>query len=528
MEFVSSENPFIHRRHVVKDGMIGNLHACVRRMTGILGSLEDDQSAVLARRLGGGLMRIQLIPLPMNQTEIIDMLLEFDQPSHLENIWGREFRDVWEKAMNLIDIMEKETAENPLRSKIRELLLDCCENKETFRILCSRHHQDDFIELLEDVCPKFETEDILFQRETQYREMSPFDRLIRVGPMKSRGLARVPDAIFNAPRFKVLEQVLWDVSRDENDLGMEPLGDWKFEREQNQSSRVLIPHGIQWLEESIEVVVERPDLAPDSEEQTEEEQDIEFNMFGNRDQRNLQEAALFEVSGHGFSFQRPRTQEWSLAVDESSPFRQRRLKQVREGMYIALYRGNEAHRLLGRDMPLGKHAAEWKNRLRKRMEMDRDRVVQELRQSGISIENLEPALDRWRRRGVVPAPQRRSDFKILLRTLGLGKDRRWLDIAWEEIRVVRGDRMQQGILAHELVDEALERVVGDNELDRQMVQYFEKHPEIPFFSISLPEDGELKGRIDLHRVHGVEQGFRIPANLFDRNLTPEDIEQWRE
>ena len=57
-----------------------------------------------------------------------------------------------------------------------------------------------------------------------YREVEPFDVLVKVGPLRSKGWGSAPDATLSAPRFAKMVQIVWSGCGDEDDFGYDPAG----------------------------------------------------------------------------------------------------------------------------------------------------------------------------------------------------------------------------------------------------------------------------------------------------------------
>jgi len=53
--------------------------------------------------------------------------------------------------------------------------------------------------------------------------VKPFEVLIKMGPLRSKGWGSAPDAIVSAPRFGTLVQIVWAGCADEDDFGYDPV-----------------------------------------------------------------------------------------------------------------------------------------------------------------------------------------------------------------------------------------------------------------------------------------------------------------
>src|SRR5262249_44015943 len=56
-----------------------------------------------------------------------------------------------------------------------------------------------------------------------YRLVDPFDILLKVGPLRSRGWGSCPDSLITAPRFRKFIQIVWSGCGDEEGFGYDPV-----------------------------------------------------------------------------------------------------------------------------------------------------------------------------------------------------------------------------------------------------------------------------------------------------------------
>jgi hypothetical protein len=123
-------------------------------------------------------------------------------------------------------------------------------------------------------------------------------------------------------------------------------------------------------------------------------------------------------------------------------------------------------------------------------------------------------------------------FKILLNILDLNNENnkvrgkraaQWWQIAWNEIRRSRGEAIQAGFQAHEVVEEQLLEA-----LNRFLPQIREKLLESDGFRLDIPTDDELEGKIYFLKIYNIEDGFRVPEAELKTIKELDAIDQWRE
>jgi len=136
----------------------------------------------------------------------------------VETKWGREVRTAYDLAYKAAS--EIQLNENPARAKIREIIRQLRNDRREWHIYCHTRARVHFESLFpEDPL----TADAFLHSPRDYREVEPFDVLIKMGPLRSRGWGSAPDAVISAPRFATLKQIVWAGCLDEDDFGYDPV-----------------------------------------------------------------------------------------------------------------------------------------------------------------------------------------------------------------------------------------------------------------------------------------------------------------
>jgi hypothetical protein len=364
-----------------------------------------------------------------------------------------------------------------------------------------------------------------------YREAPPFDVLLKVGPLRSKGWGSAPDAIVSAPRFGKMVQIVWSGCGDEDDFGYDPAtmtGGVPGSQESRGSSHVA-SRPLAWSRDIIRI----GDIADISTERADEDELKIFHALGRAVE--LRRATLIEIDEEDGVLYPPHSEVSTFDptpyADEPIGYRQPG-ETLAEGMFLiwpllgvadlgALHAGD------------GRYSRTWKERLKQELLRDADDLVGRLSAAGIELRNLRSRVWQWCRppSTVIHAPQQRRHFEILVRILGIDHDttatartarRPWWEYAWTEIAHARGEAIQTGMQEHEIIDEQLFVILRDCLPDIRRRAAAEA-----IFELAIPDGRDLTGSVRLYKVRSIEESFLVPDTMLKVICDLDTIEQWR-
>jgi hypothetical protein len=361
-----------------------------------------------------------------------------------------------------------------------------------------------------------------------YREAEPFDVLVKVGPLRSRGWGAVPDAILTAPRFSTLVQIVWSGCGDEPDFGYDPVA----AASRLTAATGVRPHdtGISWifrLTRSGHDMNGSPEYIPNEDE---------FQVFRTlNDNRDKRPATLIQIDENHGIFYPPHSQVLSFdPAPDAQESLTRRLpgETLVDGMFIVRH-------MLG-DVQPGELRAEhghysqiWKACLVAELRRDTQSLLSRLSQAGLDLVHLRAAVGNWSKppTTVIHAPQQWKHFEILVRVLGVnfeashfsGQQRApgW-QRAWNEVQRSRGEAIQAGVQEQEIIDEQLLAI-----LNRLLPDIRREAEKDEGFLLSIPAGEELNGLVLFHKVCSIERGFLVPHTALKCVCELNTVEQWR-
>jgi hypothetical protein len=471
------------------------------------------------------------VPVPFD-AKMFESISILGEPSTIANRWGQDIRAAYEDSLKAITILNQ--SKNLIRCQIRSVIGDLRARNKRFKIYCHRLAQPHFESIM--IAPQYEPieEGCFIHTSKGYREAEPFDVLIKVGPLRSRGWGGVPDALLTAPRFETLILFVWSGCGDEQGFGLDPVaGSAIFGgvvTNISGSGKNDTSHGISW-KSSVERTSDNQNEngAPLRDE---DEFQVFQTMAKSRDNRaailaqiDVEHGILFPAHGQILSF--------DPHANENEQIGRRLLGETLiQGMFLIFP-------LLG-DVDLGAlHAKDgklspiWKGRLIEELGKDRNGLCKRLSDGGIVLFGLYARVKEWCKAPttVIPAPQQARHFEVLIKVLGLENEKSntgqkqkfpWWQYAWSEIRHSRGEAIQDGRFGQEIVGEKVEELL--NEL---RVAIGEKCKIENDFTIKIPPGGDIHGNFRFCEVTSVEDGFRAPESAFYSISELREFEQWR-
>jgi len=528
-DFLDEHQSFALERHEIASAAFTDLRFSVRSIVMSLSQSDDLDASENIGRLRVVLSEWLTVPVRFDDA-MSRALREMGEPAEVEARWGQDIRVHYEDALASAD--ELIAVENPLRAKLAELIRHASSTGHSLRIFCHRRAREHFESLQSDYENLSLGQDAFVHSVAQYRELEPFNWLLKVGPLRSRGWGAAPDALITAPRFDTLVQVVWSGCSNEAGFGYDPAISQSHDASNDVAGSSnpgtsISGGGVRWKEQktqSRDSTIGRRGPVPDVD-------DLEvFTQL--RKPSDTQAATLVQVDeSHGILYPPHST---VLGLDPATCHAQMYLpgETLTEGMFLILPVVDDLH-LAGLQAEDGRFSNTWKTKLESEYSNDPEGLVTRLRNAGLRLAGLHPCIRHWCRSAttVIHAPQQKRHFEILIGVLGIGfvaheqrmaRRAAWWQYAWDEIRRARGEAIQTGMQEQQIVDQQLLEALGSltddirAELDR------------PAFELTIPDSVAVVGVFKFYRVITIETGLTVPRNELRMLCELERIDQWRD
>ncbi len=526
-EFLDQHPKCLIERREIHSNVFGNLRKGIRRIVTRLSEGDDLDSQEIADNLRVLLSEWLTVPVRFDGT-LLESLSALGPASMVEMRWGREVRTAYDLACSAASAIQQ--TENPARSQISEIVQQISLREVTWRIYCHRRARAHFESIFQD---RPLTANSFLHSVKDYRESRPFDVLIKMGPLRSKGWGAAPDAILTAPRFETLAQIVWAGCSDEDDFGYDPVAriikEIASRPTMNDASAVTSPAD-SWGRSVIHIGDSPSAAEPDIELD-------ELKLFREITRAaEMRRATLVQVDEEDGILYPPHSQvpTFDPSSNSEEPITYRLPGEtLAEGMFVIWP-------LLGAADLGGMHAGEghysriWKERLREKFKYTPNDLLRRLREGCIELRNLRSCVRQWCRPAstVIHAPQQRRHFETLISALGIDHDstvptsralrRPWWEYAWNEIGHTRGEAIQSGLQEHEIIDEQLFLILRD------LLPEIRRGTEMQdLFQIEIPHDRPLQGAVRFYKVRSIEEGFLVPDTLLRVICDVDTIEQWR-
>ncbi|MGE0535165.1 MAG: hypothetical protein AB7O68_09330 [Pirellulales bacterium] len=524
-DYLEERSSFSVERYVIASAAFSDLRRSLRSMIVSLSQIGEWGATEISDRLRSVLSEWLTVPVHFDGTVLL-ALRALGEPATVEARWGRDFRSQYDDACHTAQ--ELLVLENPVRSTLVNILQALQKNGRSFHVFCHRRSREHFKSLCEEANTAAFSDNAFIHSVAEYREVEPFDVLLKVGPLRSRGWGAAPDALLTAPRFDSLVQVVWSGCADEPSFGYDPIVATLHEADTgavtDQCMRRILQ--VKWKEKVIrsrDNSIGRHDDLPDIDE---------FAVFAKlRQQADFQRATLVQVDeGHGILYP-PHSRVLGLdtvrnSVDYCLPG-----ETLLEGMYLILPLVNDAQldELQAED---GHFSRIWKDKLNAEYRKSPDTLTNRLWDAGLELLHLQERLAYWCKppSTVIHAPQSMRHFEILIKVLGLdfnpkepAQRRRgaWWQCAWNEIRRARGEAIQAGFHEQQFVDEQV--LAALSALDAQI----RANTGQQTFQLAFHPGQTLRGVFKFYKVLAVEDGFQAPPVELKMLCELRRIDQWR-
>jgi hypothetical protein len=507
-------------RHELHSSLFSALRRSVRLIVVRLSEDDDAESQDIADRLRKQLSEWLTVPVSFDHT-LEESVSSLGDADGVERRWGRELRTAYECACASSRLLQR--VENPARTEVREAVRQLRSRGTAWRIYCHRRARVHLESLFPDepLAPN-----VFLHSVTDYREAAPFEVLIKIGPLRSKGWGSAPDALLSAPRFERMIHIVWSGCGDEDDFGYDP-GALTASATGAAPAETSLPR--RWARELIRI-----GDADDITAAIGDEDDLKVFHSLSRS-TEVRRATLVEIDEEDGILYPPHSQVSTFDptpyADESIGYRLAG-ETLAEGMFLIwpLLGVADLGALRAAE---GRYSHIWKDRLREDVQNGPDAFVRRLREAGIELRHLRSCVRQWCRppSTVIHAPQQRRHFEILARVLGTDHDvvtpartvpRPWWEYAWSEIARARGEAIQTGIQGHEIVDEQLFAI-----LNGLLPEIRRRAAVEPIFELQIPAGKDLTGAVRFYKVRSIEDGFLVPDTMVKVICALDTVEQWR-
>lgn len=533
-ELLEMQKLFTVERDEIASAEFGRLRRSVHQMWLRLRDADNLEALDVSTRLRASLSEWLTVPIPFESAMYDALADRLGRPDAVHSRWGSDVGRLYEEALHAA--VEIQTIKNPLRVMLLLVIRKCRSEGRAFRVYCHPRAQGHFESILDSAEDPPLSEDTFIRSVREYRNVAPFDVLIKVGPLRARGWGSAPDALLSAPRFRMLRQVVWSGCSDDPDFGYDPA---KFPDDDPSSQKdtlVAASQAVHGRAEWTTRVTFSGDDPGAADGYAREADELHVFREVNQDGEN-RPATLVQVDGkHGILYP---PSSHVLSYDPNAPILNDSIDNripddtLHVGMFVI--------RPFVDDIDVGGVRAEhgyysqaWKARLGQEILRDAAGLVTRLRDAGLSLVHLRAAISHWCEppTTVIHAPQQMKHFEILIRALGLGIEagvqrrqasRPWWRLAWAEISRSRGEAIQAGVLEQELVEEQVRGIL------RNMLPQIQERAALNVgFRLDLPAVSGVIGTLLFFRVSAIDRGFHAPEAELKVVHELETIDQWRD
>lgn len=517
----------------IHSAAFGELRHHLRWMLRVLSEDADEQSIFTTERIRSALSIWLTVPMKFND-EMLNVLTEQNPPDAVEARLGKEYRLHYDAACDAARKIAD--LDNPLRQELAKYLVSLRQSGRAFRIYCSRRSREIFESIADECGINQLRNDDFIHSTAEYRRVAPFQSLIKVGPLRSRGWGAVPDAVLTAPRFEELLQFVWSGCADESGFGYDPSTSLAANPDQNadtSSARDFPGLNLRWQ-------VHKNDISDGSQEGAVSFQDADDLqvMSGLNRPADRQRAVLLQLAGKQGIFYPPQSRV--LSLDRDAGTKEARFdfrvpgEALSEGMFLVLPVVDDLN-LPDLQAEEGHFSRIWKEALRKKLEENPARLGDELFSAGIDLIGLynSSRIKDWCRPAttVIPAPKEKEHFRILIKFLGCdfsraelsGRPRsEWWLYAWDEIRRSRGLAIQAGVEEQVQQDQQLLSDLRQIELPSTDLV------DCDSLELVLPDGSSFRGTVRVFRINAVEYGYHVPHEELKTLISLDDTDPWHD
>ena len=201
-EFLERQEACTVERHEFALAAFGTLRRSLRHIVLKLRESDAPEALEVSDHLRGVLSEWLTVPVPFDRSMLDAVVCQLGGAEAVQARWGSDIRTLYDTAVYAAEDLT--SLENPIREELRAVIRDLLSQGRTFRIYCHRRARSHFESLLVLSGELPIPENAFLHSVREYRETKPFDVLIKVGPLRTRGWGSAPDALLTAPRFGTL------------------------------------------------------------------------------------------------------------------------------------------------------------------------------------------------------------------------------------------------------------------------------------------------------------------------------------
>lgn len=515
-EFIEKHPLCVVNRYEVDAPGFGALRSNIRQIIVSLRESEDQDALQLSDGLRTLISNWLTVPVLFDEKIPEQLSAVMGSLDRVGIRWGRDIRDLHSAALEAAHNLVGKV--NPLREKLEDIITHAMVEGECFKIYCHKSA----ISYFKD----FASTDAFIHSSAGYREVEPFDLMIKIGPLRSHGWGAVPDALISASKFARLDQLVWVGCADEDGFGFDPVTALQ------STGQSGIRGNTQTRATKISTIGSRGGQSPELTHSD------EFLIFSNlKEKRDLRKATLVQIEDESGLLYPYLSRVISFDPNsQASDLIAKRLvdEDLSEGMLLVRH---AAHDPTESEIHAehGYFSRIWKAKLQNAINFNLDELCKKLRASGVHLDGLPGAVRYWAKSPttVIHAPQRREHFESLIEALEINKEllsntperlrKTWWMRAWSEVAASRGVAIRAGVQGHESLEEELIDVL------LKMLPEIRLHSARgeTSFSLNFPENSILQGVAFFDRIVSIERGFKAPDSELREIQSIEKFEQWR-
>lgn len=525
-QFLEKMDGLIVERHEFQDPCFNWLRSGIGHCLRQLSQSEDDDAAELSRRLKSLLYTWLATPVEFDADFLKSLTAEGDA-QQLWQRWQIPFGDCIKAAEALAGNVA--AFPNPLRDMVRTALTDLRQQNKSFKIYCWKAALPSFSSIFAGLGDEALSDSLFIHSLAAYRQAELFDVLIKVGPLRSKGICQLPDSVLSAPKFHKLIQFVWSGCNDEAGAGLDPAGNGngnfleatpagkalQVKSQNHESHRHWTPG---------RDAVKLPDQMPN-----------EFDQFNATSIQNREcHARLVDIGDGDQWVITPHAEVLSFdpaLADQAAVMFREVSSELSPGMFLILPHTSEL------DLGVAHHRNElgpiWKKRLFEQLETGRQEFCESLKRSGLRRRGGRPVNNQWvltrikywaEEASESPhAPKEWHNFKVLIRALDLSQAEDWTERAWKEVTASRGEAQKQGREETEIEKETQLTIL------RKLLEEIRKRAaRQEKFHIKIPERCELTGGFALYRIVHITDEYLVPTDRIRTIADQEDMDIWQE
>lgn len=483
----SDKDQFVRNRVEVVCPAYGQFRSAGRELQRQLLAREEEAAIVLLDSVHTILGEVATVPSEFDAPLISRAGMVGGGVSRMRGAWGAECASALEEFVERTRQMC--AAGSALQNAVVQALLDDID--ADLRFFCHRTSIDAFLALGARLEQAIVTPD-------SYRRAGIFDVLLKVGPLRSFGYGRTPEALLTAPRFKRLQQVTWAPEYDEPDFGeayVTPLG-FDIPSHWDVRHHVMRCGHSQCLNSTYALAREDLDVTFDHE----------IRSRIRRAQGTTIRGTVLKLSGSKMIVRRAGS---DVAIYEAGAGRvvRKDAEDVLEGDVMLHHErfSLELGPIAPSDDPL---VREWREALRHKYMHNKPLFLGALRKEGVNLIYLDEAVIAWMSR---QRPQQISHFESVSRVIGWDepKTRR----AWRIFSEQHGAAVQHGLIVAELATEALVKELNSSQCRDELAAFAGTPTREPLRMLIDVSGVTLE--VLAYLVEEVESSDQLPEKLFD-------------